>query len=188
MQGKITDADRDSLSGVITGDDGVRYRFGAPDWCESRVPVIGLKVDFMADDEWARNVRHANRQPGVLSGTRMKGIITDHGISEVKPFSEVYSEVFVIWAEDGKYYTYRFDERDWIDDIPPSEGMTVDFIARGNHARQARRIVVQGDVFPRIRKREGFLSRCLVPGCVLPVGAAVTALIATVGLVVLLVT
>ncbi len=56
MNGKILHFDPNSREGVISGDDGNRYRFIGPDWHDSSTPVSGLTVDFIADGARARDV------------------------------------------------------------------------------------------------------------------------------------
>ena len=56
MNGKILHFDANSREGVISGDDGNRYRFIGPDWHDSSTPVSGLTVDFVADGDRARDV------------------------------------------------------------------------------------------------------------------------------------
>ena len=52
MNGKILHFDPNSREGIISGDDGNRYRFIGPDWQESSVPVSGQTVDFIVDRVW----------------------------------------------------------------------------------------------------------------------------------------
>ena len=57
MNGKILNFDANSREGVISGDDGNRYRFIGPDWHDSSTPMSGLTVDFIADSYRAHSIR-----------------------------------------------------------------------------------------------------------------------------------
>ncbi len=46
MQGQVLGVDRKSGDGVITGEDGFRYRFRPVDWADRGEPAVGMKVDF----------------------------------------------------------------------------------------------------------------------------------------------
>jgi len=61
MRGKILtyqqEAGLTSGSGLISGDDGNRYQFGAADWTvNNRLPKAGMKVDFVIEGEQAKNI------------------------------------------------------------------------------------------------------------------------------------
>ena len=56
MNGKILHFDPNYREGIISGDDGNRYRFIGPDWPDSSVPVSGKTVDFIADGDRERDM------------------------------------------------------------------------------------------------------------------------------------
>jgi hypothetical protein len=57
MRGKILDFSIAENLGVISGDDGARYRFAGAEWKSStRPPVPGLRVDFVAAGDEASAV------------------------------------------------------------------------------------------------------------------------------------
>ena len=52
MKGKILDYMINTSSGVISGDDGNRYRFNASEWMQNdSFPQQGASVDFVVDGE-----------------------------------------------------------------------------------------------------------------------------------------
>ncbi len=50
MKGTVLTVDLTGNQALISGDDGVRYAFGAGDWKEKQPPVKGERVDFVAAD------------------------------------------------------------------------------------------------------------------------------------------
>lgn len=57
MKGTILDFSITENSGVVSGDDGNRYKFSGPDWKSSgTVPRPGARVDFVAADGTASEV------------------------------------------------------------------------------------------------------------------------------------
>jgi TM2 domain-containing membrane protein YozV len=50
MKGKVLAFDFKSGEGQISGDDGVRYAFSAPDWHGDKQPLPGASVDFDSTD------------------------------------------------------------------------------------------------------------------------------------------
>lgn len=48
MKGTVLTVDPKAGDALITGDDGIRYRFGVADWREKQAPVKGRRVDFVA--------------------------------------------------------------------------------------------------------------------------------------------
>ena len=57
MRGRVLDFSIAENSGVISGEDGSRYRFAGPDWkSHGRQPIQGMSVDFVADGDHAAEV------------------------------------------------------------------------------------------------------------------------------------
>ena len=56
MKGKILDYSLQQSSGLISGEDGQRYRFNNTEWKSDQLPVPGLAVDFEADEKEALGV------------------------------------------------------------------------------------------------------------------------------------
>ena len=50
MKGKILDYDKNTDSGVISGEDGNRYTFSSSEWKSANEPTIGRNVDFQTGD------------------------------------------------------------------------------------------------------------------------------------------
>ena len=71
MNGKILHFDPNSREGVISGDDGERYRFIGTDWHDSSVPNSGLTVDFVADGDRARDVYRSASSAGGYSKSKV---------------------------------------------------------------------------------------------------------------------
>lgn len=64
MTGRILDFSIQTNSGVISGDDGLRYTFTGDAWMESaRAPMRGAFVDFEADGSEARGIYLARAVP-----------------------------------------------------------------------------------------------------------------------------
>jgi TM2 domain-containing membrane protein YozV len=53
MRGQVLGVDTRTGDGVVTGDDGRRYRFRPEDWAPQGEPAIGLYVDFETNGERA---------------------------------------------------------------------------------------------------------------------------------------
>ena len=53
MRGQVLGVDTRSGDGVITGDDGRRYRFRPKDWAHRGEPAIGMEVDFETEHDRA---------------------------------------------------------------------------------------------------------------------------------------
>ena len=71
MNGKILHFDANSREGVISGDDGNRYRFIGPDWHDSSTPMSGLTVDFVADGDRARDVYRVTSSSGTYPKSKI---------------------------------------------------------------------------------------------------------------------
>jgi TM2 domain-containing membrane protein YozV len=56
MKGKILDYSVQSNSGVISGNDGVRYKFGGAEWKAQTPPAVGQDVDFDVNEQEALGV------------------------------------------------------------------------------------------------------------------------------------
>lgn len=53
MHGQVLGVDTRTGDGVITGEDGRRYRFRPADWAHRGEPGIGMKVDFEVENDRA---------------------------------------------------------------------------------------------------------------------------------------
>ena len=73
MKGKILGYDADAHSGVITGEDGHRYRFTEKDWRSDRRPAAGASVDFDRNEDCAIEVYSLNASIGGISAETLKG-------------------------------------------------------------------------------------------------------------------
>ena len=56
MKGKILEFNEESRSGVISGDDGDRYKFEIKEWKGSTLPKADNKIDFSANGENAEAI------------------------------------------------------------------------------------------------------------------------------------
>ena len=56
MKGRILEYNFQSGEGVISGDNGIRYRFGSDDWREPAAPKRGDLVDFVGTGDSASDV------------------------------------------------------------------------------------------------------------------------------------
>lgn len=56
MHGRVLDFDFRTGEGLITGEDGGRYRFTSGEWKPSGQPVVGNKVDFEAEGNQALSI------------------------------------------------------------------------------------------------------------------------------------
>lgn len=75
MQGFVLDSDKQSSEGVISGNDGKRYRVARLDWRNSDVLEMGRKVDFIADGDRARDVCGIATRPGSLPKSKVTAAI-----------------------------------------------------------------------------------------------------------------
>lgn len=55
--------------GIITGNDGARYRFTQSDWKSPKAPVAGHRVDFVAEGDQAMEVYLINPVAGAVHST-----------------------------------------------------------------------------------------------------------------------
>lgn len=53
MRGRVLGVDARTGDGLVSGDDGRRYRFGPADWAARGEPVVGADVDFEIDRDRA---------------------------------------------------------------------------------------------------------------------------------------
>jgi len=73
MKGRILDYSVQSNSGVIDGDDGVRYSFTGAEWRGDGVPSRGMYVDFYPEQTEARAVYIAlGSSSSVTTGEKKK--------------------------------------------------------------------------------------------------------------------
>ena len=56
MRGQILGVDVRTGEGLLTGEDGVRYRFTPEDWADRGEPARGLQVDFEPRDNRALSI------------------------------------------------------------------------------------------------------------------------------------
>jgi len=56
MRGKVLEFNHADTTGLVSGDDGKRYRFAAADWRGAIWPQPGEAVDFVADGDAAREI------------------------------------------------------------------------------------------------------------------------------------
>ncbi len=67
MRGKVLHYDMTKSEGVISGDDGQRYRFINNEWKESTVPLKGMSLDFLANGSDAEEI-YLSADRSVLTG------------------------------------------------------------------------------------------------------------------------
>lgn len=58
MRGQILGVDVRTGEGLLTGEDGRRYRFAPADWADRGEPARGLEVDFETRDDRALAIIH----------------------------------------------------------------------------------------------------------------------------------
>jgi uncharacterized membrane protein YhaH (DUF805 family) len=56
MKGKILDYSIQNSSGIISGEDGNRYKFSNSEWKSDKAPKANQKVDFEAEDTIAKQI------------------------------------------------------------------------------------------------------------------------------------
>lgn len=56
MRGQVLGVDTRTGTGVVTGDDGRRYRFRPEDWAHRGEPAIGMYVDFDVEEDRALTI------------------------------------------------------------------------------------------------------------------------------------
>jgi TM2 domain-containing membrane protein YozV len=56
MNGTIIDYDQDTKSGLVSGNDGVRYDFSKADFRQGVQPYKGMVIDFKTDGTTARDI------------------------------------------------------------------------------------------------------------------------------------
>jgi uncharacterized membrane protein YhaH (DUF805 family) len=56
MKGKILDYSIQESSGLISGEDGNRYKFSNSEWKADKAPKVNQKVDFEADGDEAKGI------------------------------------------------------------------------------------------------------------------------------------
>jgi TM2 domain-containing membrane protein YozV len=56
MRGQVLGVDTRTGTGVVTGDDGRRYRFKPEDWADRGEPAIGMYVDFDVEEDRALTI------------------------------------------------------------------------------------------------------------------------------------
>ena len=56
MKGRILAFSIQSNAGAISGEDGKRYNFDGADWKEESPPDRGMSVDFLAEDDRAKEI------------------------------------------------------------------------------------------------------------------------------------
>lgn len=71
MKGVVLDFQEDTSSGVISAEDGQRYRFSGSDWLAERYPGGGIHVDFEVHDDTATRIYIDPRRATSASKNRM---------------------------------------------------------------------------------------------------------------------
>jgi TM2 domain-containing membrane protein YozV len=56
MRGQVLGVDTRTGDGVVTGEDGRRYKFGPLDWAHKGEPAIGMLVDFETHESRALSI------------------------------------------------------------------------------------------------------------------------------------
>jgi TM2 domain-containing membrane protein YozV len=56
MRGQVLGVDTRTGTGVVTGDDGRRYRFKPEDWADRGEPAVGMYVDFDVEEDRALTI------------------------------------------------------------------------------------------------------------------------------------
>ncbi|MFS2013401.1 hypothetical protein ACCD06_26645 [Azospirillum sp. CT11-132] len=56
MEGSVLTFNEAAQEGLIRTAEGKRFRFGRSDWKDNSVPSAGLSVDFMAEEDFARDI------------------------------------------------------------------------------------------------------------------------------------
>ena len=56
MRGQVLGVDTRTGTGVVTGDDGRRYRFRPEDWAHRGEPAVGMYVDFDVEEDRALTI------------------------------------------------------------------------------------------------------------------------------------
>ncbi|SMN01659.1 TM2 domain family protein [uncultured Candidatus Thioglobus sp.] len=72
MKGNILEYNKEKRNGVISGDDGNRYKIDISEWKGASIPKTGNKVDFSTDGENAKSVYAETAE--LLSGGASKKI------------------------------------------------------------------------------------------------------------------
>lgn len=149
MRGEIIDVEWSFHAGitraVISGEDGITYNFGNPEWHESSLPQTGMIVFFFVVDGYAHSVTRFDFRSS-LEHAPMKG--------SVLYFDQEVSEG-TIYGNDGKWYSVT--GLDWRDAGAPEAGRTVDFICDGDRARDVRRVAHTG-AYPKSKGTAAFLA------------------------------
>uniref|UniRef100_UPI00404733F9 hypothetical protein n=1 Tax=Aliarcobacter sp. TaxID=2321116 RepID=UPI00404733F9 len=56
MKGKILDYSIQNSTGIISGDDGIRYQFSNSQWKSDKAPTVNQKVDFIIENNEAKEI------------------------------------------------------------------------------------------------------------------------------------
>lgn len=78
MQGTVLDYSINKNSGLLSGDDGVRYTFSGSEWRHGEHPQQGMRVDFEVlgrDAKEVYGVQVANRKSQKVVFNRSSGTI-----------------------------------------------------------------------------------------------------------------
>lgn len=186
MNGQIIDVEQSFhagfTSGVISGEDGITYKFSASDWRDTTAPKAGLAVNFLADGGRARSVSRVDRRfsPINVMPQQMNGIICSANL-----FSKVYSQEFTIIAEDGHYYP--FNEQEWVSHTAPKVGLTVVFTVRAGNAYQVKYVELPSETKTMLSEIKDLRDVQSGSGCLLPASAIASGLALTVVLTILFV-
>ncbi len=77
MRGQVLGVDVRTGEGLVSGDDGRRYRFAQQDWAAAGEPAIGMAVDFDSRDDRAIGVFPLPDSRGVASHAPEPAPVTD---------------------------------------------------------------------------------------------------------------
>ena len=71
MKGRILDYTIPNNCGIITGDDGKRYKFTGGGWKAQTSPAVGDYVDFEANDQEAHGIYIISNEAGSVNSKRL---------------------------------------------------------------------------------------------------------------------
>ena len=104
MRGHILGVDVRTGDGLLTGEDGQRYRFGPADWADRGEPARGLEVDFESEGGRALSIYPV---PGAVAVTRPEFAATPVKASR-KDRSRLIAALLAIPFILGPFGLHRF--------------------------------------------------------------------------------
>ncbi len=78
MIGRILEYNKKMQEGVISGEDGNRYIFNSDDWKNELPPYKNQKVDFLTEEEYAKEVYLVEEEDLDIKATRASGAGGQH--------------------------------------------------------------------------------------------------------------